>query len=364
MMETSTAVVKLERDGGLFLPPGFRFSPTGEEVILSYLLKKCLNPSFTSLAIGEVNLNKFEPWELPSKAKMGEKEWYYFCHKGMKYHTGMRANRATKEGYWKATGRDREIFKQPAATNNKNDKQLVGMKKTLVFYMGKAPKGNKTNWVMHEFRLHANLHNDYPNLRLNPKDEWVVCKVFHKKHGDEANKQQQHPSTAVEYSVGTHKNGSSILEPSDDDIFFDPNIFISDPTDSLSAPPSNNNVVYSVSTASATTTTTSTSSQLPNYSLINKSSSAPLQQHVSSWNNMPYQPHVSEGFHGIESSYSLQHQAAMEEALGDVIGDPDFGTVPSYKGLSRSAMAGVSQQRSLGVPPYKLDEDPFLWDWC
>jgi hypothetical protein len=58
--------VKQEQDD-LFLPPGFRFHPTDEEVITSYLLQKFLNPSFAPRAIGEVNLNKCEPWDLPSK---------------------------------------------------------------------------------------------------------------------------------------------------------------------------------------------------------------------------------------------------------------------------------------------------------
>ena len=81
---------------------------------------------------------------------MNEKEWYFFSHKDRKYPTGLRANRATKAGYWKATGKDKEVYKP-----NKGEgvALLVGMKKTLVFYEGRAPRGNKTNWVMHEYRL-------------------------------------------------------------------------------------------------------------------------------------------------------------------------------------------------------------------
>ncbi|CAH8384985.1 unnamed protein product [Eruca vesicaria subsp. sativa] len=151
------------------LPPGFRFHPTDEELISCYLSPKVLNTSFSTIAIGEVDLNKVEPWDLPWKAKIGEKEWYFFCVRDRKYPTGLRTNRATKAGYWKATGKDKEIFKE---------KSLVGMKKTLVFYKGRAPKGVKTNWVMHEYRLEgAYAINSLPKA---DKNEWVISRVFQK----------------------------------------------------------------------------------------------------------------------------------------------------------------------------------------
>lgn len=162
--------VLTKRDECLDLPPGFRFHPTDEEIITHYLSEKVLNASFDARAIGEVDLNKCEPWDLPKKAKMGEKEWYFFCQRDRKYPTGMRTNRATEAGYWKATGKDREIYKGKDC--------LVGMKKTLVFYKGRAPKGEKTNWVMHEFRLDGKF--SYYNIPKPSKDEWVVCRIVHK----------------------------------------------------------------------------------------------------------------------------------------------------------------------------------------
>ena len=42
----------------MYLPPGFRFYPTDEEIITSYLSEKVTDPDFTADAIGEVDLNK------------------------------------------------------------------------------------------------------------------------------------------------------------------------------------------------------------------------------------------------------------------------------------------------------------------
>ncbi|KAK6151663.1 hypothetical protein DH2020_014298 [Rehmannia glutinosa] len=170
------SVVSNEEDddvAAVELPPGFRFHPTDEEIIMHYLLKKVMDRRFKARAISEADLNKCEPWDLPKKAKMGEKEWFFFFQRDRKYPTGMRTNRATESGYWKATGKDKEIYKSRNC--------LVGMKKTLVFYKGRAPKGEKTNWVMHEYRLEGNFSNY--NFSRAAKEEFVVCRVFHKNTG-------------------------------------------------------------------------------------------------------------------------------------------------------------------------------------
>ncbi|XP_008807109.1 NAC domain-containing protein 100-like [Phoenix dactylifera] len=159
------------------LPPGFRFHPTDEELITYYLIRKVSDFGFTAKAIADVDLNKHEPWDLPGKASMGEKEWYFFSLRDRKYPTGMRANRATDAGYWKTTGKDKEIFHCGV---------LVGMKKTLVFYKGRAPKGEKTNWVMHEYRLQTKF------AYRTTKEEWVVCRVF--KKSSDGKKTQPYPS--------------------------------------------------------------------------------------------------------------------------------------------------------------------------
>ncbi|XP_039774698.1 NAC domain-containing protein 92-like isoform X2 [Panicum virgatum] len=169
-MDASSAMEQ-ELHRPMELPPGFRFHPTDEELITHYLARKIADTRFAALAVGEADLNKSEPWDLPSLAKMGEKEWYFFCLKDRKYPTGLRTNRATEAGYWKATGKDKDIFR---------GKALVGSKKTLVFYTGRAPKGEKSGWVMHEYRLHGKLPGAAMPNAASSKNEWVLCRVFKK----------------------------------------------------------------------------------------------------------------------------------------------------------------------------------------
>lgn len=49
------------------LPPGFRFHPTDEELVTFYLVNKISDAGFTARAIGDVDLNKCEPWDLPGR---------------------------------------------------------------------------------------------------------------------------------------------------------------------------------------------------------------------------------------------------------------------------------------------------------
>ena len=79
-----------------------------------------------------------------SKLKTRDLEWYFFSNLGKKYSNGSKTNRATSEGYWKTTGKDRPI---------RHRSKVLGMKKTLVFHRGRAPRGERTNYVMHEYRL-------------------------------------------------------------------------------------------------------------------------------------------------------------------------------------------------------------------
>ncbi|CAN1265300.1 NAC domain-containing protein 7 [Linum perenne] len=141
------------------VPPGFRFHPTDEELVDYYLRKKVNSRRIDLDVIKDVDLYKIEPWDLQGIGSEEQSEWYFFSHKDKKYPTGTRTNRATTAGFWKATGRDKAIYTKH---------ELIGMRKTLVFYQGRAPNGQKSDWIMHEYRLETD-ENAAPQVRSGSK---------------------------------------------------------------------------------------------------------------------------------------------------------------------------------------------------
>ncbi|KAG7031378.1 NAC transcription factor 56 [Cucurbita argyrosperma subsp. argyrosperma] len=186
------------------LPPGFRFHPTDEELVVHYLKKKANSAPLPVAIIAEVDLYKFDPWELPAKASFGEQEWYFFTPRERKYPNGARPNRAATSGYWKATGTDKPVL----ATGGSNQK--VGVKKALVFYGGKPPKGIKTSWIMHEYRLADNKPNinkppgyDFPNKNSLKLDDWVLCRIYKKNSSHRGGMDEEREDSLGEMMMGS-----------------------------------------------------------------------------------------------------------------------------------------------------------------
>ncbi|KAL6527750.1 hypothetical protein OROMI_029561 [Orobanche minor] len=152
-------------------PPGYRFMPTDKELIVGYLRKKANNEPIPQSEISEVNLYRFTPKFLTENyPPVGNKEWYFFTMRDRRYPNGNRPKRSVEGGigWWKATGGDKLI---------RSNGKIIGKKKVLVFYYGKNKSSvEKTNWIMHEYKLdNPSTTPSSNNTRL---DDWVLCRIY------------------------------------------------------------------------------------------------------------------------------------------------------------------------------------------
>ncbi|CAO2205435.1 unnamed protein product [Urochloa humidicola] len=190
------------------VPPGFRFHPTEEELVGYYLARKVAAQKIDLDIIREVDLYRIEPWDLQERCSYyggvgvgvgsgagGQDEepteYYFFSYKDRKYPSGTRTNRATAAGFWKATGRDKPVLSSSGSGSGRSSAAaltVIGMRKTLVFYRGRAPNGRKTDWIIHEYRLQNNEHAPAQ------EEGWVVCRAFQKPM---PNQQQRHACYAA-----------------------------------------------------------------------------------------------------------------------------------------------------------------------
>ncbi|KAH7854040.1 hypothetical protein Vadar_009404 [Vaccinium darrowii] len=109
------------------MPPGFRFYPTEEELVSFYLKEKIggRREEVIKRVIPVLYIYEFKPWDLPRSP-----------------------------GY---------VYS--------SDNRIIGWKRTMVFYEGRAPNGIKTEWKMNEYTA---TDGEFPQLR----EEFSLCRVY------------------------------------------------------------------------------------------------------------------------------------------------------------------------------------------
>lgn len=143
---------------------GYRFHPTDKELVDHYLWNKILDRDSLVQAIKEVGglFNK-DPWELPcfSNIKSADQVWYFFSRR----EDNKRVKRTTDKGFWKVTGKARNV----------KGKRGSAVKKTLVFYEGRTTNAKWTPWVIHEYTFTATFPDNKEGIFLcklkNKEDE-------------------------------------------------------------------------------------------------------------------------------------------------------------------------------------------------
>ncbi|CAN6821926.1 unnamed protein product, partial [Brassica oleracea] len=159
------------------LPPGFRFFPTDEELVVYFLQRKAsLLPCHPDV-IPDLDLYPYDPWDLPGKALGEGRQWYFYSRKTQQ--------RVTSNGYWGSMEIDEPIF--TSSTHKK-----VGIKKYFTFYLGNS----KTNWIMQEYSLPDSSSSSKRSSKRSGRgstssshktdySKWVICRVYEQNCSEE-----------------------------------------------------------------------------------------------------------------------------------------------------------------------------------
>ncbi|XVF84368.1 hypothetical protein PTKIN_Ptkin17bG0031000 [Pterospermum kingtungense] len=151
-----------------FIPPGFRFRPTKED-ILHYYLRPAINgePLPSSVVVeADIYGENREPWKIFNKDD--PKSFWVFTK--LKRKSKSKIDRVAGHGCW--LGRSSKVIENARG-------QLVGFEKYFTFSCkrDKSISQNNGNWTMHEFSLSQEGFNDYVICEIKNRD--VVVDLGH-----------------------------------------------------------------------------------------------------------------------------------------------------------------------------------------
>ncbi|KAF7847936.1 hypothetical protein BT93_L2435 [Corymbia citriodora subsp. variegata] len=177
-------------------PTGFRFYPTEEELISFYLhnqLEGSLQDRLRRI-IPFLDIYATEPWNLPeilgsddsaNSSQIVRKVLTFIevlcilcCCRAFRRALPRRQRAVV---LLRSDAGERSHMRE---TEQKHDNKMIGMKKSMVFYVGKAPTGRKTKWKLNEYRAieiistrdSNSSSSSMPTFRL--RREVTLCRVY------------------------------------------------------------------------------------------------------------------------------------------------------------------------------------------
>ncbi|ONI23677.1 hypothetical protein PRUPE_2G201900 [Prunus persica] len=191
----------------LDLQRGLRYHPHEEEMV--NLLKKQEEGKASQARhiIPYIDFYKYEPRELaglmlpdsPYQPRM----WFSFSRPHHKYNNSPRCNRLTAKGFWKITGKPREIKSRQLS------KSVTCKKRTLTFHLGRPSKWSKTGWVKQEYYLTSTV----PGSNLSGL---VLFRMKNKSAHYESDTKQQQDVSIFDESADPAIGGDMASDSQDD----------------------------------------------------------------------------------------------------------------------------------------------------
>ncbi|PQQ20981.1 NAC domain-containing protein 68 [Prunus yedoensis var. nudiflora] len=167
--------------------------PDNESIQLFRCFLKRMMQGKASQSIPEIDVYKYEPWDLAElmfpDSPYQPRAWFSFSRPDYKYANSPRCNRATGKGFWKITGKPRQV------KSRQLPKSVTCKKRTLTFHEGRVSKSRNTGWVRQEYYLTPTDPGSNPNQLSG----FVLCRMKNKSTDNESdNKKQQDVSICVE----------------------------------------------------------------------------------------------------------------------------------------------------------------------
>ncbi|KAJ8443842.1 hypothetical protein Cgig2_010306 [Carnegiea gigantea] len=158
----------LQNNGGTsrrkWLPPGWQFNPTDEELLLHFLRPKNNTQPICPDIIHGVHLYSYCPDDLTTSGVLG------FLFVGNvepeALSISFMTDRTAGNGYWTATGSN-------DAVRDGKKRSIIGHKRALSFFHGQQSEknlNNKTCWLMHEYQLWAPKEETEPSGRKGKRE--------------------------------------------------------------------------------------------------------------------------------------------------------------------------------------------------